>query len=64
MGQVEAEAIEATDEIPDEAAEVAAVKIRKKNGPLARKLRKLVESWRKADEDETDAEPEPCPSPK
>jgi hypothetical protein len=63
LDQVEADAIEKSAEIPEEAADVAAEKIRKKNGPLARKLRALVRSWRKADA-AAETEPEPCPSPK
>ena len=63
MAEVEAEADEKADEIPEEAAAVAAQRIRKKNGPLARKLRELVKSWREADA-ESVGEPEPCPSPK
>lgn len=61
MDQVEADAIEKTDEMPEEAAEVAARAIRKKNGLLSSKLRELVRSWRKADS-ESAVEPEPCPS--
>jgi hypothetical protein len=63
LDQVEADAIEKSAEIPEEAADLAAEKIRKKNGPLARKLRALVRSWRKADA-AADIDPEPCPSQK